>query len=438
MRTERSELDIRKDFGFYDLGFTAAVGAHNIAVYEHLRRFIWRKGAPYENGVLQVRASQSLISVLTGLRRETINRSVAKLKSIGWVRTEGEREDLVYILGEVIVDRSGGKHEVYFADAVCAYVAERIGDSSQMTPEERVARVQEELGVKNGLPLVILDHNLVTVDHNPCDLGSQPCDLGSHISNNREVENLEVSNLIHPSGGAFGSAAEPRKGEDGDSPPYPLTLVEKNHAAVTRRVDTISDGVPRPVPDHRSVPERIETAQGLLAKAQERGRARRQQNYDRQAQKDAKLRNLGGKRAEDDPLLGRAVRRLERCWREEYKQAFPDVPISKWAGRENGQVRSLVVKYDVGKVESCLRYVVANWDKLGPRFKNGPKFPSVGFILGVHDTIVPEADAWIKVASVKEEWDAWWKANPGKFDPPDDLERRYDACRKELSRLGLL
>ena len=476
MRTSRSEFDIRKDFGFYDLGFTAAVGVHRVAIYELLRRFVWRKGRSYDAGRLVTTVSQSKLAKLSGMSRSGVNSAVATLREIGWIYTEGEREALVYILGEVSENKAGHS-ESFYADAMCARIADEAKELAEkmeipkLQIDDMLEFVTGRLKLKKGVTLVqkadkghvVSDDKHVVSDDNPCRLKEQ----GLSFQTTEEVENRETAKqeeekkeVHNPSG--CGSPAG-MKGEEGeakaDSPAFGEALLKRDPAPMTHRVKGEGVGTPRPlattifaahetpgvdrVPDHvvplvrLTVAERNEKAKAKAEAALAGFKAARTAKDRKRSLRDQKLKNLGGKGAADDPAMKRLLTKLERSWRRAFTANFPDTPLAQWAGRERGQVIMLVEKYNGEIAEEGLLYVAKNWEVISSRFKKAPQVPTPGWLLSLHDSLIPEASKFGKVVGVLEEWNAWWREHPEE-SPPPLLKKRFEAGRKELESLGLI
>lgn len=128
---------------------------------------------------------------------------------------------------------------------------------------------------------------------------------------------------------------------------------------------------------------------------------------------------------------------LMRVWRSEMQKTFPNMPLAAtWGQREYGQTQLLLDRYDEDRVEDGFRYVIRNWDKLRARiFKGtGGPVPTVGVLLSLHASLIPEAAVWTKHRDVLEEYAAF---GSDYQERPDDLVARYVEAQKELKALGL-
>jgi len=119
---------IRKDFILYDSCIQTVLGPQLLFVYEWLRRFVRRS----EDEVPQVRklragnkvvarVGQTKLAQLAGYaHRQNITKALHMLGKLGWIQVVPSDTNSVccYILGEYVKDGAGGKHEVYYADAL--------------------------------------------------------------------------------------------------------------------------------------------------------------------------------------------------------------------------------------------------------------------------------------------------------------------------------
>jgi hypothetical protein len=166
----KTEYTLVKDFGFIDSGITAAMGGYNLLVYEVLRRFVWRSNksnnkllsAGFKAQKLVVKVSQASIASHVGVHRNTVNAAIKILEECEWIQVEGERDNIVYVLGEWLADSVGKRHETFYADAIClevmenleSVVAERgLTKLTDLRIEERAELTEELLGLKKGKPL---------------------------------------------------------------------------------------------------------------------------------------------------------------------------------------------------------------------------------------------------------------------------------------------
>lgn len=129
---------------------------------------------------------------------------------------------------------------------------------------------------------------------------------------------------------------------------------------------------------------------------------------------------------------------LELVWRECLDRLAPGVTVAAWQVRERSQIKGLLDRYGPDVVQDALRYVCRRWDFLRKRFFRGQGgVPSIGFLVKFHDVIVPEAQQWHQVETVKRERDAWFADNPHEYAAPPELEARYEQIRPLLRSLGM-
>jgi hypothetical protein len=85
---------------------------------------------------------------------------------------------------------------------------------------------------------------------------------------------------------------------------------------------------------------------------------------------------------------------VEHVWRAEFAKAFPGVPLAKhWGGKEYGQAKSLLERYDLQQLLLTVEYVIRNWSTVRYRYTKdrGGSVPAMGFLLSFHETLVAEA-----------------------------------------------
>jgi hypothetical protein len=129
--------------------------------------------------------------------------------------------------------------------------------------------------------------------------------------------------------------------------------------------------------------------------------------------------------------------RLMRVWVSELSKTFPESPVSThWGQREYGQTKLLLDRYEADRVEDVFRYVIANWIKIKERmFKGqGSPVPSIGVVLSLHASLVPEAAVWAKHREVLDEYAQFGSEYQER---PHDLMARYLEAQKDLKSLGL-
>lgn len=454
MQTYRGEYYLKKDFGFIDLGIPAAVGMAAVGVYEVLRRFVWRSATTgngvsrraYSKGRLVSKISQTNIATYVGVSRKHVCKQIAILREIGWIETEGKDDEIIYVLGERVLDDTGGVHEVFYADALCRAVADHVrGDLEAQGKEkiteipigERIESVKTFFGVSRGpggsvsvtkegvSPMVT--GGVTNGDSDPGGVSPMVTEKKRTL---REREEREEETLER----------EPLRGVSQDGAPASFTdtrtlgEIEHSRSAPAENGngdDTSKKAVP---PSTWSKEERLQFVQRVKEEARAGSKAQKEANRKRDAAKARRIRNFDGNEVEKKD---KEVKRfLEKAWISAYAEAFPEEEVGAWDGRIRGQTMQLVKLYDVGKVEAGLRYIALHWSTLRTRFKAKGK-PSVGFLHRFHDALIPEAAQFASVFALKEEWDAWWHENPDE-DPPEELEQRFRKHSKDMESLGLI
>lgn len=197
-----------------------------------------------------------------------------------------------------------------------------------------------------------------------------------------------------------------------------------------------------PEPDSGPIPtesaaDRMVDANASIQEAILKSRAQREQNLQRlrvREQREQNLKSDGPKSLSRRRLL----KRFEEIWLTEMRDRFPGIQFAGWEAKERGQMDQLTEKYSGEVVEHALRYVVRRWDKIQARFLRGKGgMPSLGFLVKLHDVLVPESQRWAELSVVEKEWEDWSKANPNDLYPPDDLKERFTKAQKELEALGM-
>jgi len=433
MRTYSGEFYLRKDFGFIDLGIPAAVGIPTVAVYEVLRRYIWRSTTTgngkarkaYQNGKLTSKVSQTNIGLLLGVCRQNVNKHIKTLKDMGWLDTQGKDDELVYILGERVLTSTGDKAEVFYADSCCVAAATHVHDEavkaglegySNLPIPKRVEMVKDFLGMRKGR--TVSQKRTPGVAKDDHETGGVSQKATENIENPTETTSppgIEIEKV---------NSAALRTEEIGDSPSLTTAPLLEEDQGLPSTVEKSGNG------GHKGEP--LDKATRLLLARQAIVDGREKQVASSSAKESRKPR---GKLArENESKYGP----LAKAWAKAFKKAFPDAPIAtKWGGKEYGQAKQLDQKYKRPQVISGMEYIIANWEAITTRFKKSSAFPTIGFLLSFHDQLIPEAAKWEEIRGVKEEMDAWWRDNPKKL-PPRKLKSAYESNRKAMESLGLI
>lgn len=115
------------DYGFYDSCVGAAVRPLLIHMYSTIKRFAWRGESDdpkhiwlKKKGLIGARINQTKLAAMLGLKRNAVNRMIAELKELGWIKTVGDPKNpanVTYILGEVATGQiTGVTGEAFYAD----------------------------------------------------------------------------------------------------------------------------------------------------------------------------------------------------------------------------------------------------------------------------------------------------------------------------------
>jgi DNA-binding Lrp family transcriptional regulator len=448
MRVRRSEQFIIRDFEFYDSGVLAAYGPMLFDLYELLRRYVWRsdtKGAKvqrqlWRDGQLATLVSQSELGEQLNVSRQTVSKYLREMKALGWVKTEdlGDRE-LAYVLGERLPTSDGQRHEVFYADAWMRSIWE--GLEQEAKAEETTVRclpIAHRIQFIRELAVVLSNELTGPVNEALQGVESQrdrPCKTsftgGSEsptpsIENDSEIPGTEVAKnrrkeIQEEIGEPSGAALSPESFSVSDqSPPVPLPGSNKEDFSAADRKQRLQSSV-------------AGTAARTDA-ARDAKKARREKRMREARTQESRSENLKGKGAARTP----GIKAMEKAWHSEWVEAFPSLAVAKWKGKEFGQCKQLMEKYDAFLVRTAIQYIVSCWSNIRTRvFKGRGTAPTMGTLLRMHDTFFPEAQKWVELRDAKSNYDAWFAKNPNNPYPPEELEKRYQAAQEGLKALGL-
>jgi hypothetical protein len=147
-----------------------------------------------------------------------------------------------------------------------------------------------------------------------------------------------------------------------------------------------------------------------------------------------RTKNLAGSAIEKHTPKG-SVKRMERVWLEAFDEHYPDFSPARWwipsgdskrPGKEAGLVSQLIRMYSVEDVEKYLKWAVASWGTIQTRFKDVPPVPTIGFLMGFRETLLPEAVMGNVRETVEAELRAWYAQHPNE-DVPTELSVRVKA-----------
>jgi len=427
---------IRKDFIWVDSGLYAVLGAQGVVVWDVIYRFTWRGNKRYGSDC-RSKVGQSKIAELTGLSKITVSREIKRLKKFGIIETVGVKNKTTYKTGTWHLNDKGKRVEELYANAfaensinILRTYATRAGlDSiSDIDVDKRAEIMLAVLEAEEDASDRRMSYVSETEVIHPTDVMDTSDRRIAYISetlqevDNSQVENFEENNSKRESPGVLRTGISPPERSGGGQEvgivgksELPTTERNINYAPVTRRVKP-TEAV---IAAARAIAG--STSDASLRKTQER---------------EAKVLNMAGSKTITGP--DPAISLLERVWRKHYKINFPEAPLAKWGGKERGQTMQLVQKYDGPMIQGLFNYALNEWNQILVKLKNAPDVPSVGYLLGIHATLVPAAVKYSKVSEVWREWQDWWAANPDASEPPEELEDKFEKHQKEIERLGLL
>ena len=457
------EQFIYRDFAFIDAMILPVVGPKTVAIYDVLRRYIWRasdKGAKrardaFKRGKLSATITRGKLAEMSGVSVRTIQRHLNRLKDIGWVKWEsgnGTGETVVYELGF----RTPDAVEVFYADASARRLwlgleelaveegAERVTD---LSCEARLAfakawfepeRKGEGGGDKNVTRVVSEVSPGVVTEMAPsnrepfgegiekseytgrsapmCVPGPGPKHWDRPTGPERRTKDVEEEEELMAE---FALDTEGGSGDDGDDDRF------------ARAADVAAGG------KTKADKQREQNEVKRLQKRLVAGRTKQVTDGER---KDQKKRNLKGGTKYTHAVL-RGARDSWDVFTRLMKERDATLPVARWGADGNakarGQVCRLVDMYGGEATIDTVRYVVGNWDSINERFfKKITGLPHFGMIAAMHEPLFREASVWTKHREVLEEREEWFRDNPMK-PMPRELKERYEVARQALSALGL-
>lgn len=455
------EQFIYRDFAFIDAMILPVVGPKTVAIYDVLRRYIWRasdKGAKksrdaFKNGKLSATITRTKLADMSGVSVRTIQRHLNRLKDIGWVQWEsgnGTGETVVYELG---LQHPNGV-EFFYADA-CArrlwmgleelaveHGVERVTDlpcdvrlafaKGWFSPDEEAEGAGGGGGDKNVTRVVTKMSPGVVTEMAPSN--REP--FGEEIEKAEHTGRCAPLCVSGPGPKTFDRPLGPEQNEEELVAEFALDSEgdggqDDDDARFARAAEAAKVGGSKA--DHQRDRNNVRRLRKNLVA----GRTKQVEDLDRQAQRE---RNLKGGTKYPHAVI-RASRDVWGVYTERLREKYPKVPVVKWNADGNakarGQVYRLVDMYGGEATIEAVRYVVGNWDSINERFFKkitGP--PHVGALAAMHEPLFRESALWSEHREVMEEWDEWYRKNPMK-SAPDELKERYEVARQALSALGL-
>lgn len=410
MKVLRQELFLRKDFAFYDSGVLPVLGLGTIAVYDILRRFVWRKKSTdreirnLQRQYLVTKVSQTTVAQHLGFsRRQTVNEHVATMKKLKWLRVENlPGGSTVYILGDLLGDSEGRVHEAFFADAWMADLWTFLDRAAKDEDEEFEVR---DLLVETRIELV---EKYITEQ-----VGGCPFKRTGGVRTNGQDESVTASTLNREN------------------------INRKNNNSSSPIGDELNEDSPLDENDHAGADSRKQIAQDAINRSVARAKAGIQANRAKQA---SKIRNNASRTATKRTAMSKPeLKQLEERWLELESVYFDDtVTAKKWLVREKANAKALMELYDADVLKQAFVYVFDCWKQISDRMLKGKGVkPTVGFILRFHSTVMVEAQLWAQYSLAKREMDRWLKDNPADPYPPEELDKRFRRLRDQVKALGI-
>lgn len=438
---------IRVPFAFEDACVPQVIGELEIRVFNLIRRYVWRGRSGSQQaqelkreGRIYARISQAKLAEYTGRSRETVNRALSKLKVLGWLEVIPSKSPgpAFIVVGERIEDSQGRKHEALYFDAWMEDLWDHLEREARKefgeeedpkypeaefdpTPAEDRSSVRFSpvpWRVKQVRAFVGRCDAGVT-EHSGCDADitggvistSQGVCAGRHTGNREEKEENNEGIEAHTAPAAcVGVCSTP----DPDS----LSLeLEQQDAGAGECV-------------HMDAGSRVEHLKELKAQASQKAKKARSEQQAKHRAKEQKQQNLQSQ----GPQTGK-VKALEAIWMASMNEAFPEKKLAKWGGKERGQAKKLLDKYDFPTVQEAVRYLIFNWEDLNDRILKGKgSCPNVGLLLSLHDVIVVEAQGTDEVTRAEKEIELWRRENPMEIDAPVHLTERLEKAKRRAGR----
>ena len=450
MRTSR-EFYLRHDFAFYDCGILGVMPPVLFLLYDLLRRYVWRSIETADpevrrlvsGGHLVARINQGTLAEMLGYdRRETVCRHLQRLVRLGWVRVQQSENHGVasYVLGEVVEDSSGGRHEVFYADAFLQSLIETLDDLATRTHGAGASMRNLPLTERQDAVKAFIAHidaRYPTQDAPMSESAQGLCE------NAHEGYALPVTQEIQ---GNYVPLRRPKNTNDTEAPggsaPHPPHAIQKNPRgkAEGAKPENAVGRTATAQETEAGIPEGSPKAGGFdLARVAERYR-----NSQRKTASDT-LREERTSTVRQENLKGRArsvadrrvLAELESLWLRLLREQSPGVSFGAWGPKEKAIVSDLVVRYsdpsvpDCGRavVETTLRHLVAKWPEINETLLKGRgSGPTIAFFHGFHERLTADAQKGAVRATVEREVDAWYAANPHR-PLPDDLAARWERVR---------
>jgi len=438
-----SDQFIIRDFEFYDSGVLAAFHPMLFNLYEVLRRNIWRsdtKGTPSQRvimkeNLLATLVSQSDLGEQLNISRQTVSKYLREMKRLGWLYTiEAGDYELAYVLGERVNASVGGAHEVFFADGWMRDIWKRlVNEVTEEWPEGTKVR---DLPIARRIEVIeSLADQTPSVSPALQEVSSQP-DRGCKAGPTWGTDDPEVGTR-DTSGISGTELAKHREDIEKD-----IENSSEDSASPRHSREPPSDQTKKipPAPSLGSNKENVSAAdrkaalEKLQAETSERQKAAREKKMRKRRTREAKQDNLKGVGAAKTP----GITALEKVWYAEWAEAFPTLDAAKWSGKEFGQCKQLMEKYDAFLVKVAFEYIISCWPTVRDRvFKGRGTAPTLGTLLRLHDVFFPEAQKWVELRKAKDNYEHWFQKNPNNPYPPPELEKRYQDAQEGLKALGL-
>ncbi len=465
---------------FTDLCLAAVFPAKTLDVYMAIRRFVRRdksKIRPTDRVFSIIHQEDLAISVGTNRRR--VSEIIALLERMGWLERVGGLggTQQVYDIGDRKTVKQAGVvtyEETYWADSIVTnmrrLVIQRGGNGAKLPVwKTRLTVVRQLVADSSPERASRGEPNGYTVDP-PCSQtatgdvakrlqGVLPFGYIHNREENKQAlnreESLRRSDFVTPAEApdersalvdSFNETSEPiaLPSQAGDRPTDQLRPEIRFRSISTALEisdeETSSDPYQKPVALSVVAPpeEEIDVDFAKIQRAKAAADAAALKNTaQREANEAKKVKRAADSQREENlkgaPKKHSRVSPLHKVWMEEFKKKYPTLPedqISKWyvegkGQKEVGQAYTLISKFSLEAAIHYVRYCFANWETLRARFKNSPSIPTIGWLLSISATLLPE-EAALKGQKLAEAQTAL-SAPPGEISALGRAEAAWRA-----------
>lgn len=390
---------------FIRSGYLSEVGPNACMVYAAIRTYSWRstrKGAEelrelVEQGKVASHVSVEKISALTGISDRQVKREIEHLRQLGWMATERLKgRTLIFLLGEVVMDSKGGRHEVYHADAVIC----------QKIEEYRLAGGPVSLRPRSGDTLSLDRCHTV-----PGPVPPWPLEVDKQEVEKEEVQKVETSAAAQVA--APSHLDRPSKFNGSGKlhhVPDESEAVDPDTEDSGEAVDPEADGLRRRLRGN-------ETVVAAKHKTLVARRERKEKILERETVVPLPIPSPSSEKFGSTELW--------RFWRMSVASIMkkPETEIGNWTVKQKTQARKLLETYDRKVVCDLVVWMATNWKAICEMYKiRGAEAPTIGITLGYRESFVASMSKPLpKQGRLVGEYDSVTAAGDPAFGWRDDV-----------------